>query len=450
MLLSVTALLGLVVVAPQAPAVEQQIDQLAGYLIDEVGVVGLVIGTVAEGESEVRGYGRVAKDGDAVPDGRTVYEIGSITKTFTGILLARAVEEGEVDLAAQAREYLPEEAVLPTWEDEQVQLVHLATHTSGFPRMPVDIQPVDPRNPYADYDVSHLHASLARTLLAERPGAVYAYSNLGVGLLGHILERASGDEFERLVRARITAPLGMSDTAVVLGEDLRPRLAPGYRPGGRPQKNWDFDVLAAAGALRSTADDMLIYARANLRPDATSIATSLRDSHALHHRFAGGGGVGLGWHWTNDGRILWHNGETAGYKCILLLHPRDELAVVVLANTPSDRIDSLGHRVLALLRGEEVAGFARETIELDPAIIERYVGEYRFNIKVSTRITRDDLGLKAQVAGQGSRRLHPRSETRFFLREVDAEVEFLIADDGSVSALVLHRGGVEQRAERVP
>jgi len=347
------ALAALALLVAAGSDVEKRIDEHASHLVGEAGVASVVVGTLADGEPRVRGYGQVTHDGGAVPDGRTVYEIGSITKTFTGILLALAVERGEAALDDPVQEHLPEGVELQEWEGEPVRLVHLATHTSGLPRMPVDFRPASPANPYADFDIARLYAGLLETRLSHRPGSASEYSNLGMGLLGHALELASGADYEALVRERVALPLGMKDTVVVLTPALRERLAPGYGPDGSPRSNWDLAALAGAGALRSTADDLLRYARANLDPDSTPIASAIRASHEIRHELPEGGGIALAWHSTPEGATLWHNGGTGGYRSMLVLHPGREVAVVVLANTPSELVDSLAGDVLGLLLAED-------------------------------------------------------------------------------------------------
>src|SRR4029453_3090616 len=136
----------------------------------------------------------------------------------------------------------------------------LATHTSGLPRLPSPFTPKNPANPYADYSVEDLYRFLSSHELRRDIGSQYEYSNLGGGLLGHVLARRAGMDYEALVRARITGPLGMNDTRIVLTPEMRGRLAAGHNAALKPVPNWDLPTLAGAGALRSTVNDLLKFA----------------------------------------------------------------------------------------------------------------------------------------------------------------------------------------------
>ena len=166
------------------------------------GKVGIVVGVL-----EADGTRRVITVGDAPYDGRTLFEIGSITKVFTGILLAEMAERGNVRLEQPVAELLPGDVVVPSRHGRQIRLVDLSTHSSGLPRMPDNFTPADPGNPYADYTVAKLYDFLRRHELRRDIGVEAEYSNVGVGLLGHALARRAGTSYEALVTARILDPL---------------------------------------------------------------------------------------------------------------------------------------------------------------------------------------------------------------------------------------------------
>ncbi len=431
--------------------VEAEVRARAERTLEDAGIVGLVVGTLAHGEARTQGFGRLAADVEATPDGETLFEIGSITKTFTGLLLALAVERGEVQLDTEIAELLPEPDVAPAFGDAPIRLEHLVTHTSGLPRMPPDFRPKDPRNPFDDYEAADLYASLSRTELAQAPGARYAYSNYGAGLLGHLLERAGGASYEELVLKRICEPLGLRDTRATLAEAARARLAPGHAANGSPRAGWTFSALAGAGALRSSAADMLRFARANLQPDATPIGAALRASRRRLFALPGGGGVAMGWHVEADGTV-WHNGGTGGYRSILLFDEADAVAVVVLANTMTDRVDRLGREVLTLLRRAQ-----RTTIELTAKELKRYAGTYAFEDPKAApgadqplRIDVEGAGLKLLLPGREPLAVLPSSPTLFFARGAEVEVEFERAGDATIDGLTLNWKGRALRARREP
>ena len=247
--------------------------------------VGLGVGVVHRGESHAHFYGLVEMDGAVAPDERTLFEIGSITKVFTATLLADMHLKGEVDLDDPASKYLPSTVILRSRDGVDVTLRHLATHSSGLPRIPSNFAPEDSRsgNPYANYAVEDLYAFLSERRLASTPGVVHNYSNLGMGLLGHVLALAAGMDFEVLVVERICAPLGMNDTAITLSDDLRDRLAPGHA-NGKQVSNWDIPTLAGCGAFRSTLQDMMIFLNANMRPEGTPLRGAIELAQTLQRR----------------------------------------------------------------------------------------------------------------------------------------------------------------------
>ncbi|MFZ5831817.1 MAG: serine hydrolase domain-containing protein [Planctomycetota bacterium] len=251
----------------QLDELEKEVERLARPLIDEGRVVGMTVGVVHGDKCRVWAFGRTGGEGTAKPDGKTVYEIGSISKVFTGTLLADMVERGEVRLDTTVASLLPAEAVLPEGNARKITLLDLATHTSGYPRLPSNmllLVAARPENPYADYTPELLHSFLESFAPAVEPGQSFLYSNLGVGLLGHLLAKKADKDYESLLVERIAGPLGMSDTRICLNEEQKQRFAQGYGPNGKPAGPWDIPTLAGAGGIRSTVDDMLKFAQANL------------------------------------------------------------------------------------------------------------------------------------------------------------------------------------------
>jgi len=430
--------------------------RLAEPLVDAKITVGFAIGILKDGKSAVRGVGRIGKDDDRVPDGDTVYEIGSISKVFTGILLAEAVDLGLVKLSDPVEKHLPEEVTVPAFDGEKIQLVHLATHTAALPRMPGNFRPKDPGNPYADYDTEALYECLSALELSRAPGKAWAYSNLGVGLLGHVLTRVHEKERYEEILVRITRPLELSDTAITLNESMQRRLAPPYRAGGTPSRNWDLNVLAGAGAIRSTANDLLRFARLNLASEDADgkIMKALAASHRPRfqpspaQRKRGMPGMGLGWILRGD--VIWHNGGTGGYRAHLLIHRKERFAVVVLANTTSEKTDALARNIGRLILGREVKPIpVRKAVPVAPAVLKRYVGEYRLSPAAKFTVTRVEDRLFVQLTGQDAFPVYAVSETRFFYRVVPAEIVFNLDGDGKVESLTLFQGGRELRATRI-
>lgn len=392
----------------------------------------------------------VLRAGGTLPVGdSTIFEIGSITKTFTGTLLADMVLKREVALDDPVAKYLPG-WTLPTWQGTPITLLDLATHTSGLPSLPDDFSSADPQDPYADYTEAKLVAYLARAQLRSAPGTRYAYSNMGMGLLGQALAARAGQPYEALVRERILTPLGMNDTRIdVLATDAA-RVASGHSEQLLPVAPWHFPVFAAAGAFRSTLADMLKFADAVRDTTRGPLRRALAFAVQPRRPYAGTDSIGLAWHHLRaDGRdVVWHNGGTGGFRTFLGAI-RGQSAAVVLANA-SVSMDPVG---VALLRRQPpppppMVGVIAE-ITLPPAALARFVGHYEFSAAFAIDIARDSLGLTAQATGQQPFRIYPSTPTVFFLKDIKAELLFEVDSTGAVSGLVLRQNGMSQPARKV-
>jgi CubicO group peptidase (beta-lactamase class C family) len=324
-----------------APPGREVIDSILRPAVEEGKVKSMVIGLVDADGRRVYGY---APAGGPAVDGRTVYEIGSITKGFTGLLLAQMVRQGELAIDDRVTKYLPDSVKVQEMDGMPITLLDLATHRSGLPRMPANFAPKDPLNPYADYSVKQMYASLAQY---KSTGKAFVYSNLGAGLLGHVMARRAGKSYENLIIERICKPLGMNDTRMTLTGDMRRRLAPPFDAAGKPAGNWDIPTLAGAGALRSTVDDMLNFIEAQIGLRPSSLDSAIAMSHERRGDIGDGGGIALGWH-IGAGGVIWHNGQTGGYHSYAAFDTRKRVGVVILSNSATGLVDRLGERCLEL------------------------------------------------------------------------------------------------------
>jgi len=272
---------------------------------------------------------------DVLCDGSTIFEIGSLTKVFTALILADMALKGEVSLDDPAETYLPAGAHMPDYEGRKITLRDLATHMSGLPRLPGNMPFANPQDPYADYDEALLLDFLGRYRLTRAPGSRYDYSNLGFGLLGYLLGRAAHSDYATLLAQRITGPLGMHDTAIALTPEHESRFAQGHDAAMHPAAPWTFPTLTGAGAIRSTGHDMAAFARAAMDP-ASAIGAAMRLSTASPPALGDGRNkAGLGWvvGVAPDGQqLLFHDGGTGGFRTSIILEPESRRAVVVLAN----------------------------------------------------------------------------------------------------------------------
>jgi len=457
-------LLAAVVTASRAGAQTSPVPsdaEIRKILVDRIDVqkqsVGIVVGVIEPSGRRIVSYGQLAKNDPRPLNGDTLYEIGSITKVFTSLLLAEAVERGEVALTDPVGKFLPAKVTMPERGGRSITLQDLATHTSGLPRMPDNFTPKDPANPYADYSPENLYAFLSGYQLTRDIGAAYEYSNLGGGLLGHALTlRAQATDYESLVRARVIAPLGLTSTAITLSPELKARLAAGYGPALQPVANWDLAALAGAGALRSTTNDLLTFLAANLGYVKTPLAPAMAAMLKVRRpTTAPNLAVALGWHVfsVHDKEIVWHNGGTAGYRTFIGFDPKARVGVVVLSNagTPAGP-DDIGRHLLdaaSPLLAPQAAPKARTEVAVDPQLFEKYAGRYQLAPSAIITVTHDDSHLFVQLTGQPKFEVFPESAKDFFLKVVDAQITFEAAGDSRAEALVLHQNGRDIRAVRI-
>lgn len=328
--------------------VQQTADRLAGRH------VGVVVAGLAGGGAEIRGAGRTGPGG-GVPGPRTLFEIGSVTKVFTSLVLARLALDGSVRLDDPLAEVLAGapvgasggRVVVPAKGAQPITLRHLATHTSGLPRLPrgmlrQSLLSPNKADPYAGCTTEQVLDGLARTRLRTAPGRGFRYSNLGAGLLGLALAQRSGAGYEELVAREVCAPLGLADTCLRSDGEQSARLAHGHTPGGRPVPHWNFAAVPGMGGLRSTAADLVVFLRAQLaadrEPDAP-LSPAIALTRETSHRVNPFAWTHLGWlghrlHTQQGGHLqIWHNGGTGGFRSFVAFDPEKRVGVVVLANT---------------------------------------------------------------------------------------------------------------------
>jgi len=437
--------------AAQAPS-DSAILAILQPRVDAGVWAGVVVGVVDKGGvRRTVAYG--PKAGVAPLDERTVFEIGSITKTFTAAILADMVRRGEVALDDPVAKYLPPGTVVPSRDGKQITLLDLATQTSGLPRMPANFAPRNPNDPYADYTPAQLYDFLRSYQLTRGIGERYEYSNLGTGLLGHALALYVGKSYEATVTERVLKPLRMDDTRITLTDAQRRRLAPGHSPDGALAASWEIRTLEGAGALRSTVKDMLTYIRAN----ADSTSAPLGATMALTHGARRPGGspavaLGLAWHrlrLPSGNVIVFHNGGTGGYRSFTGYSERTGEGVVVLANSATS-VDEVGFRLLEPGFPLPPVPKQRTAVALPEATLERYVGTFDLAPTFAIVITRDATQLYLQATGQPKFPLFAEKDDEFFLKVVDAQVSFTRDSTGAVPGLILRQNGANQPARKRP
>jgi CubicO group peptidase (beta-lactamase class C family) len=443
---------GILICAPSIRADHAaEVQRLVEPLVESGTIVGCVVGITDSGQQEIYGFGEIHRGGGDRPDGNTIYEIGSITKAFTGTLLGDLVIRGVVKLDAPLQDFLPSDVKLRLYKDHAIKLVDVASQSSGLPRMPTNMRPKDPQNPYVDYTPKRMYEFLKGYKITRAPGD-YEYSNLGMGLLGCILtEKAGKRSYEELVVQRICDPLKMSDTRIMLSDEQRKRFAPPYNGGLEDEHTWEFDAFAGAGALRSTANDMLKFAEAALSDDDRPVVKAIRKAWTPHFGKPGEIRVGLGWHLARDGQTWLHSGQTAGYTSAIYVYPPKKLAVVVLCNTGTETTTILTEKLLLAALGAKPDPIElRKPVDVSPDILKSYEGTYALSLLFALTITLEDGKLMAQATNQDKVQIFPESDIKFFYKVVNAQITFEKNKDGKVTKLVLHQNGRDMPGIKLP
>lgn len=436
--------------AANVPALDAAVRQRAELLVREGQHASIVIALTDGKNSAVYGFGRARTDSNSEPDADTVYEIGSITKTMTGLLLADAMVAGKVKLDEPVADLLPGYTI-PTFEGQEITVLDLATHFSGLPRLPANLAPADMSNPYVDYGDAQLRTFLASHALAHRPGTVFEYSNLGYGLLGTALANKAGSSYENLLQAKIVRPLGLRSTSTSATPAMRIRLAPGHLSDGKPAHNWDFQAIAPAGAVYSDARDMLVYLQSYMNKSSAAQQLAVQPQKALEEE--SGKKIGLAWiiDQARGQPFAWHNGQTGGYASFAGYTLDGKRGVVILTNTASD-VDGLG--LASLVPGtlpplKKVTPLPKE-IAIAPSELAQYAGNYTLSPDFILTIRQGPDGLLVGATGQGVAPVYASAKDRFFYKAVDAQLEFKRDDQGVITGVVLHQNGQAILAKRKP
>ncbi len=412
-------------------AIEKRIEEglnpsIALALIDSSGVQYFNFGKTADGGKEV--------------NRNTIYEIGSISKVFTGILLAQQVLDDELKLDDEVNAFLPDSIKIPVMGDTEITLGNISDHTSGLPRMPDNFAPANPNNPYSDYTVEQMYEFISNYTPTRAVGSEYEYSNLAQGLLGNLLAGNKNTTYEELMVEVIAGPLEMEDTRIVLTDKMKKNLALGHS-SGHVVENWDIPTLAGAGGIRSSTFDMAKFISANLGYGNTELTKTMEITHKARHHKAGEMSVGLGWHIKDGGNgdIIWHNGGTGGYRAFAGFVKESGQGVVLLTNS-TNGADDIGLNLLDPESNLADLKFKSDAIELPEHILKRYIGVYVVEPKFLITLTLEGSQLFAQGTGQEKSPIYPESNTKFFAPIDGIEISFQIKEQQVKSLEVIQDG----------
>ncbi len=448
-LLFTLALTGSVLGQADAP-LEKRVEQLAAPYIANGLVAGMSIGVIRGDQQTTVHLGAAGQAGNT-PTDDTIYEIASISKVFTGLLLADAVTRNELRLDQPAQDLLPDGVKMPSLQDKPITLEQIATHRSGLPRLANNMPSLQSDNPYVDYTSDLAHRFLNEHQLQRAPGEKHEYSNFAFALLGHLLAEQAGTSYDDLLHDRVTTPLGMQDTGVAMTVSMQERLATPHGADGKVASQWQFADMPGAGGIHSSVRDMLRFSQANLNPPQDQLGSALNLAWKKHQE-AGPGefAMGLAWHIAGDGSTRWHNGQTGGYHSMMMVNREARLAVIILANSATMEIDQLAGQIFQMLAGVKVVPRKfDETVQVAPKMMKRLEGRYQLVPNFVFTVKVEDNKLMVGVTNQPTLQVFPRSETEWFYKVVDATLTFKENKDGVFDSLELFQNGVRQTAKRV-
>lgn len=333
---------------------DKQVDIFAQKYFSNPKTVGLSIGVINNGKMQFYHYGESKKGSQKLPTNSTLYEIGSITKTFAALLLAQTIENKKTTLNAPINNFLPKNIPNLAFENKKITLENLANHSSGLPRLPDNLlgsANTIADNPYKNYTENDLFQFLEKYKLTRPILKEYEYSNLAFGLLGVILEKINKKIFEQQIQTQICKPFGMENTKITLSDqDKNNYFAQGYNEEGNATSSWEFQSMAAAGGIRSTIEDMVKYINNYLNPDKKMLnAINLTQKTTFEY---GQNKVGLGWHIIKmkENEVWQHGGGTGGFRTLAAFCPATKNGIVILSNMAEEV--NLGLDVLEWLNGK--------------------------------------------------------------------------------------------------
>ena len=373
----------------------------------------------------------------------TKFRLGSMTKQFTAAAILLLEEQGKLKVEDPLSKFIP--SAPEAWKP--VTLYHLLTHTSGIPSFTdlpeYGMWKLSPESP------AQMMAHIRDKPLDFPPGEKFKYSNSGYVLLGWVVELASGQSYETFLREHIFRPLGMNDSGYDSNTAVIPQRASGYMPGPTGLTNApyiDMHVPGGAGALYSTAADLLRWTQGLFGGKLLSAASLEKMTTPFKSSYA----FGLGVSTVKGHKVISHEGGIEGFDTQLTYYPESKVTVVVLANVNGTAVGELAGQLAALAFGETVTLSAeRKDVEVPVAVLQRYVGVYRLSSRITNTIRRTDGRLTTQLSGQAALPLFAESEKRFFLKIVDAQVEFFTDEQGKVTHLVQYQNGQERQAVRI-
>jgi D-alanyl-D-alanine-carboxypeptidase/D-alanyl-D-alanine-endopeptidase len=418
-------------------------------LTKEMTAIGVSIAIIENNEVEYLNFGLSNVRKKLVTTSDNLFEIGSITKTFTSLALASMVKEGKVKLTDPVQKYLPKNVKMPTRNGKAITLLTLANHTSSLPSLPSNMPFGDPLDPYADYTIEMMYTFLNDYELTRDIGEKVEYSNLAVGLLGHVLGLIDDKTYQEVITTRVLTPLLMTNTFVDVPKSHIELLSDGHDSSLKKTKHWQLPTLAGAGAIKSSVKDMSLFLKANLEQKPLQAAIDL-----THQQTTGlddkGPNVGLAWFKTDypEGSYLWHNGGTGGFRTFIGFDEKNKRGIVILENT-ANGMDDIGN---AYLGGslKQLNSNTFDIVMVEEKNLKRLNGLFELVPGFILTISNQGQRLFVQATGQANIPMKAKSELEFINLAAQARITFELDDKGQATSLTLHQDGHSQKAPKLP
>jgi D-alanyl-D-alanine-carboxypeptidase/D-alanyl-D-alanine-endopeptidase len=410
-----------------------QVKEISKDSVDSGYNAGIAVGVIDEsGKQSIYTFGQMDVAENKAISKSTIFEIGSITKVLTAELLAKFVTKGRVSLDDEVKKFIPE---LADSDAGKITLKELSTHTSGLPRLPNNINPKDPQNPYYDYTLEQLMSFLKNYKETKAKPYGYNYSNLAVGLLGQILAMINSKDYEETLREEVLAPLNLPMT-ITLSVDQKNNFATPYSSTSEKTSHWDIGILNGAGGVRATIQEMLHFAQAQLKPESTPLKDAILLTQKIQYK-GEDAQMGLGWSIRNhvDGFIFSKDGGTGGFSSLILIQPTTGRALTLLSNS-ANTIPCL----ITYFKKEECKIKKAQSMSLNQ--LQRYLGKFESENgpNVEIVLSQNKRFLIVDVVNQPPWVLKPESDTVFNFTELDARIVFPEGNE-PIKTLVLQQNG---------
>ncbi len=417
--------------------IQNKVDEYIGAYVKMNQFGGSIL--VAQNDQVLinKGYGMANVEFEILNDPQTKFRIGSLTKLFTAVAIMMLEEKGVLSVDDHLTKYIPDYP-----DGDQITIVHLLTHTSGIPDH-AELPDFNRERRVYRYDLLQTIETFKNLPLEFTPGEKSKYSNSGYILLGYIIEQVTQTSFENFVDQNIFKPLYMVHSGYEWTDQVIKQHANGYASSGNEiikAAYRDISNAHASGALYSTAEDLYLWDRALYTEELITFQSLKKMFTPFKEQFE----FGYGWGIVDlfNRKMVGHNGETEGFYSNITRFINDDVCIIVLSNIDGAPAGQMGVDLAAILFGEPYTiPEVREIAEVDPDILNNYVGKYELNPNFHCVITKENTQLYCQPTGQDQLEIYPESETVFFLKEVEIQITFVRGENGKVEKLILHQGG---------